>query len=128
MGCSNSKTVDSLNSPDLGIGSLKESLFERLFNTETIKELSKNAFVSVLNKYPEAKKIFNVPETTKTNSELLGTKEVQVASDKLLNHYIDIIKTTDSNVDSTVQKKAEELNKLGVKAEYIKVFFFAGNF
>ena len=75
---------------------------------------------SVLEKYPAAKVVFHVPETTNvdTTSE---TKEVQAAGDKLLNHYVDIVKTTDGNMDATIRKKAEELNKQGIKPEYIKV-------
>ena len=79
---------------------------------------------SVLNKYPEAKKIFNVPETTKANAELLGTQEVQTASNNLLNHYIDIVKNANGDLNTAAQSKAEELKKLGVKAEYIQVGFF----
>ena len=78
----------------------------------------------MLDKYPEAKKIFKVPETTKTDVELINTREVQAASDKLLNHYIDIAKTADSDLDATIRKKADELNKLGVKAEYVEVPYF----
>ncbi|CAF1530263.1 unnamed protein product [Adineta ricciae] len=122
MGCSNSKAADTLNSADGGIESLKENFLQRLLNTDTVKELSKNAFVSVLNKYPEAKKIFNVPETTKTNAELLGTREVQTASNNLLNHYIDIVKNANGDLNTAAQSKAEELKELGIKAGYIKTY------
>ncbi|CAF1258738.1 unnamed protein product [Adineta ricciae] len=122
MGCSNSKAADTLNSADGGIESLKENFLQRLLTTDTVKELSKNAFISVLNKYPEAKKIFNVPETTKTNAELLGTREVQTASNNLLNHYIDIVKNANGDLNTAAQSKAEELKKLGVKAEYIQTY------
>lgn len=75
---------------------------------------------SVLEKYPAAKVIFHVPETTNVDATS-ETKEVQAAGDKLLNHYVDIAKSTDRNMDATIQKKAEELNKQGVEPEYIKV-------
>ena len=75
----------------------------------------------MLNKYPDSKQVFRVPETTNTKTDVVDAKEVKVASDKLLDHYVDIAKTADSNVDQTIRKKAEELNKQGVKAEYIKV-------
>ncbi|CAF1153656.1 unnamed protein product [Adineta steineri] len=126
MGCSESKVLDSVESTATGGSSsgssLKEKLTENLLNTDTVKTMSKNAFASVLNKYPESKKIFKVPETTPTDTPLADTKEVQAASDKLLSHYMDIVKTSDSNLESTVQKKATDLSKLGVKAEYIKTY------
>ena len=77
-------------------------------------------FFSVLTKYPEAKEVFNVPQTTNIDTAA-DTAAVKAAGDNLLSHYTDIAKSTDSDLNSTIQKKAEELNKQGVKAEYVKV-------
>lgn len=81
-----------------------------------------NLFFSVLKKYPESKRVFGVPETaTSGTTDLINVKEVKVASDQLLDHYVDIGKSTGQNFDETMRKKADELNQQGVKAEYIKV-------
>ncbi|UJR11620.1 hypothetical protein I4U23_015801 [Adineta vaga] len=122
MGCSDSKSINTIKESQSNATTFKEKLTERLLNADLVKGMSKKAFVSVLNKYPEAKKVFKVPETTKTDAELVDTKEVQAASDKLLNHYMDIVKTSDDNLDAAMRKKADELNKLGVKAEYVKCY------
>ena len=74
-----------------------------------------------MNKYPDAKKVFRVPETTSTDTQLVDTKEAKAASDNILSHYMDLAKTADSNLDDAIQKKAEELKKQGVKAEHVKV-------
>lgn len=75
-----------------------------------------------MKKYPESKRVFGVPETaTSGTTDLTNVKEVKVASDKLLDHYVDIGKSTGRNFDDTIRKKADELNHQGVKAEYIKV-------
>ena len=77
---------------------------------------------SVLKKYPEAKRAFGVSDRATTGTlNFANVKEVRAASDKLLDHYVEVGKSTGNHFDATVRQKAEELNRQGVKAEYIKV-------
>ena len=74
---------------------------------------------SVLKKYPEPKRAFGLSDRATLN--FANVKEVRAASDKLLDHYVEVGKSTGNHFDATVRQKAEELNRQGVKAEYIKV-------
>ncbi|CAF1345049.1 unnamed protein product [Adineta ricciae] len=122
MGCSDSKSADALQPASDELDNMKARLTQRLLNRDATKTHSKNAFAAVLNKYPDAKKVFRVPETTSADTQLVDTKEVKAASDKILSHYMDLAKTADSNLDDAIQKKAEELKKQGVKAEHVKCY------
>jgi hypothetical protein len=79
---------------------------------------------STVSKYPELKRVYHVTDAAKTEAELVNVQQVKDNGDKLLNHYMDIAKNADKDLDGVIKTKAAELKMEGLKAEHMKVIVY----
>ena len=77
--------------------------------------------ISLLNKYPEFRSFYHIPEAYKSEADLLSAPEVQRAGDHFIRLYSNIIERSEKHFDETLRQEAIELNGQGVRASQVKV-------
>lgn len=82
---------------------------------------------SLLNKYPEFKSFYHIPEAYKTEADLLNAPEVEQAGANFIRLYSNIIEKSEKHFDETVRNEAIELNRQGIRTSQVKVTCLRGN-
>lgn len=76
--------------------------------------------ISFIQKSPELKVFYHIPEAYNTEAEVLNADEIKQPADNLFKIYSDIIESTEADFSQVLHSKAVELNNQGIRAPQIK--------
>lgn len=74
-----------------------------------------------MQKSPDLKSFYHIPEAYKTEAELLNADEIKEPAENLFKIYSDIIENFDTNYSNILHEKAIQLNNQGIRATQVKV-------